>query len=197
MSIRLVRALSLVLILTASVAALALTVPAGAQGPTPNGDDSCYTCHEQLYRLHDIGQAFCLCGAPMECTCCHGGVAGELEEEAAHAGMVANPLQEQAPPCQNCHPDDADERRAIFAAHAGVSGTPCPTVEAIIEAIVPPVAPPEPSRLEAWQIAVLAPSAWLSPPWPSSPIAAGRQIVSAGGLSPRMQEPSTDNRREA
>ena len=155
MSIRITRALPLFLILAASIVVLTGTTPAAAQGSGGDGDDSCYACHEQLYRLHDIGKAFCLCGAPMECTCCHGGVAGELEEEAAHAGMVANPLQDEAPPCQECHADDAEARRAIFVAHAGVSATPCPTMEALIEAIVPPVAPAEPSGLEAWQIAVL------------------------------------------
>jgi len=153
---RIARLLPWLLVLAAAVAFLAGTASAAAQGPARDGDDSCYACHEQLYRLHDIGKAFCLCGAPMECTCCHGGVTGELDEEAAHLGMVANPLTEAAPPCQSCHQDDFEARQAIFAARAGVSATPCPTMEALIEAIVPPAAPAEPSGLEAWQIAVLA-----------------------------------------
>lgn len=149
------RTLALLLILLASIAVLLSATPAAAQEPTPD-DDSCYACHEQLYRLYDTGKAFCLCGAPMSCTCCHGGVTGELTEDAAHAGMVANPLVEDAPPCQACHTDDADAREAVFAARAGVSGTPCPTMEAIVAALVPPAAPAEPAGLEAWQIALLA-----------------------------------------
>ena len=153
---RVVSGMPWLLILAASIAMLASTTPAAAQMPAPDDDDSCYSCHEQLYRLHDIGKAFCLCGAPMECTCCHGGVTGELDEEAAHAGMVANPLTEDAPPCQACHEEDFEARRAIFAARAGVSATPCPTMEALIEAIVPPAAPAETPGLEAWQIAALS-----------------------------------------
>lgn len=153
---RVARALPLFLIVAASIVVLVSTTPAAAQAPTPGPDDSCLACHEELYQLHDIGKAFCLCGAPMNCTCCHGGVKGELDEEAAHLGMVAHPLREDAPPCQSCHPDDFDARQAIFAARAGVSATPCPTMEAIVAAIVPPAAPAEPRGLEAWQIAVLS-----------------------------------------
>jgi hypothetical protein len=156
MSTRILRALPLLLMLAASIAVLSSTTPAAAQAATPDPDDSCLSCHEQLYRLHDIGKAFCLCGAPMNCTCCHGGVTGELDEEAAHLGMVANPLTDNAPPCQSCHPDDFDARQAIFAARAGLGATPCPTMEAFVAALVPPAATVSPTGLEAWQIAVLS-----------------------------------------
>lgn len=156
MSSRVVRILGLLLLLAALIAVLSSTAPAAAQEPALDEDDTCFSCHEQLYRLHDVGKAFCLCGAPMECTCCHGGVAGEPDEEAAHLGMMANPLKEDAPPCRSCHMDDSEARQVIFAARAGLSATPCPTMEAIVAALVPPAAPAEPIGLEAAQIAALS-----------------------------------------
>jgi hypothetical protein len=156
MPTRVVRVMPWCLTLVAVVAVTVATAPAEARTPAPDTEDSCYACHESLYRLHDIGKAFCLCGAPMNCTCCHGGVAGAQDAEAAHVGMVAKPLAQEAPPCQSCHPDDYQSREAIFTTRAGVSATPCPTMQAMITARLASAAPAEPSGLEAWQIALLS-----------------------------------------
>jgi hypothetical protein len=153
---RAVRVLPWLLILAAAIVLLAGPTSAAAQAPALDGEDPCYTCHESLYRLHDIGKAFCLCGAPMECTCCHGGVAGEWDADAAHEGMVARPLAQDAPPCQSCHPDDYEARQAIFVARAGVSATPCPTMEALISSRVASLPPVESPGLEAWQVGLVS-----------------------------------------
>jgi hypothetical protein len=88
--------------------------------PTPGPDDAnCLRCHEDLYYLYDTGKWHCLCEASPSCLHCHGGQPGTLDEEQAHAGMIANPLQANAAVCQQCHGDDSQERVEQFIAVAG------------------------------------------------------------------------------
>lgn len=92
-----------------------------AQAPTPDFDDgSCVACHENLYYLYDTGKWHCLCDATPSCVHCHGGQPGVLEEDLAHAGMIVNPLQNDAAICQQCHCDDCQEHVDEFLAVAGL-----------------------------------------------------------------------------
>jgi hypothetical protein len=101
------------------IAFLLLRVPtATAQDVTPD-DANCLACHENLYYLYDTGKWHCLCEATPSCLHCHGGQPGTLDEDQAHAGMLANPLQENAAVCQRCHGDDSEERVDEFIAVAG------------------------------------------------------------------------------
>jgi hypothetical protein len=112
-------------------ALLALALAAGqcpapaalAQGPTPTPDDGrCRTCHEPLYYLHDTGSWTCLCeAAGPACADCHGGQPAATGADEAHAGMRANPLQDDAAACQSCHPDTYNDRVAVFVARAGIA----------------------------------------------------------------------------
>jgi hypothetical protein len=157
------------LIVAASVGlllALLLATPAAqAQdaAPTAGPDDAnCLNCHEDLYYLYDTGKWHCLCEASPSCLHCHGGQPGTLDEDQAHAGMIANPLQENAAVCQQCHCDDCQERVRRFIALAGgtltggrgrVYPTPGP------EPTSPPRGPSTyrlPERLrEPWRLAAL------------------------------------------
>lgn len=92
-----------------------------AQGETPPGDENCRTCHEDLYYLHDTGKWYCLCEIPPTCIDCHGGQPVTLDEALAHAGLIANPLQNRATACQACHPEEHEERLAKFTRLAGGS----------------------------------------------------------------------------
>jgi hypothetical protein len=158
----------LILRLLAALSMLAIfLLPARVASARPNPGDlplgtspadrdvSCIACHEALYLNHDTGKWYCLCEVRARCTYCHGGVVGELTEDAAHQNMVANPVQQGTETCQGCHPQDVDRRLSIFAARAGFSATPCPTVAALAASLAPPPAAVPPATLEAWQIGAL------------------------------------------
>ena len=153
---RVVRALALLLILAASIGALASAGSAAAQTAESDNDDSCISCHEDLYLLHDLGKWYCLCEVRARCTYCHGGVPGALDEQTGHQGMVANPVQHGTTPCQSCHPADHEARLATFAARAGLSPSPCPTAIASSHPIAPPAAPAPRAGLAPWQVVMLS-----------------------------------------
>ena len=155
MSSRAFRTLAVLLLLIGAVALQAGSHPAAAQAPTTEKDDSCIACHESLYLNHDTGKWYCLCEVKARCTFCHGGVLGETTEEAAHAGMVANPVQHGTETCEGCHPQDVADRVVTFASRAGFSATPCPTVEALAASLAPTPAPVMPSGLGTVQIGAL------------------------------------------
>jgi hypothetical protein len=154
---RVVRSLGALLVLAASIGFLAGDAPAEARTEASDNDESCISCHEALYQLHDIGKWYCLCEVKARCTFCHGGVVGALEEQAAHEGMIAKPIQTTESVCRSCHPDDYQDRMSTFVARAGLSATPCPTaVAASISIIAPPGAPTHSTGLATWQIAALS-----------------------------------------
>jgi hypothetical protein len=105
------------------------TVPVFAQEDAPPEDSYCFCCHEQRYFLYDSGKAFCFCGTGLCCTECHGGSPDTPIEEQAHEGLIANPQEDEAAICQECHPEDYHARVEKFAAIAGIHPTPrpCPT----------------------------------------------------------------------
>jgi len=123
-----------------AVLSTAPITPALAQDEIPPEDSTCKTCHENLYLLHDTGKWYCFCGTRLSCTECHGGQVGTMDEDLAHAGMIVNPLVDDAALCQNCHPDNYQEIVEKFALIAGVSDTPhpCPTYVPAAQVIQPP-----------------------------------------------------------
>jgi hypothetical protein len=153
---RVVRSLGALLVLAASIGFLAGDAPAEARTEASDNDESCISCHEALYQLHDIGKWYCLCEVKARCTFCHGGVVGALEEQAAHAGMIAKPIRDTEIVCQSCHPDDYRDRMSSFIARAGLSATPCPTAIGVALPVSPPAAPVPPPGLATWQIAALS-----------------------------------------
>jgi hypothetical protein len=153
---RIVRITAALLILGVSIALLGGAAPVSAQTPALEKDESCIACHEDLYLLHDTGKWYCLCEVRARCTDCHGGVVGEMDEEAAHAGMLANPVVDDAALCQSCHPDDYQVHLDKFAALGGLSASPCPTEAAPLPITAPPEAPTPAAGLAAWQTTVLA-----------------------------------------
>lgn len=102
------------------------TSPALAQDGAVTEDTNCRTCHEDRYFLHDSGKWYCLNETRVSCMGCHGGNPGAVTKEAAHEGLIARPLANDAAVCQGCHPEDYQERVQIYAAVAGVRPTPRP-----------------------------------------------------------------------
>jgi len=127
---------------------------AQAQSGTSENGESCRSCHENLYLLHDTGKSFCLCAEEMTCTCCHGGNPDAGTAEEAHLGMTLSPVHAESIPCQQCHPEDADAHIEKFAAMAGVSSfhPPAPTQTAFAVIANPTSTAPAPLHwLESWQ----------------------------------------------
>jgi hypothetical protein len=140
------------------VVALFLAAPAALAQDNlpPAGADNCLACHEDLYYLHDTGKWHCLCDATPGCRHCHGGQPGTLAEAEAHGGMIANPLQENAAVCQQCHCDDCQKHVDQFLAVAGGTvtggrGRTFPTQSAA------PTNPPPGSSGFQWPSRLLAP----------------------------------------
>jgi len=94
-----------------------------AQVPTPLASyGTCIKCHEDLYFLHDTGNWFCIRESPMQCVDCHGDDLYAIKQEEAHAARKAHPIvNENVSKCQECHPEECEERVAKFDKIAGIS----------------------------------------------------------------------------
>ena len=135
--------------------------PARAQDDHPGNDESCVTCHANLYMLYDTGKWHCLCGTNVRCTECHGGVVGAVDEKTAHTGMIANPLEHDGETCVSCHEFDSEEKIARFAQVAGIHAvnepvlpyeTPCEAVTASTNYMDTLLIP---KPIETWRLAGL------------------------------------------
>lgn len=121
------RALSTLFATLASLSLLIVTAflstSVEAQSIQANGGkDKCISCHEDLYFLHDTGNWFCIRESPMTCVDCHGGDPEAITQETAHSNRAAHPvINEDVSKCQECHPEECDERVEIFDQTAGIS----------------------------------------------------------------------------
>lgn len=74
-------------------------------------DNSCLTCHEELYYLHDTGCWYCLSEPHRDrCTDCHEGNASAFTQETAHLGLLVHPQENNGEKCLECH--DTTEAQA-------------------------------------------------------------------------------------
>ena len=74
--------------------------PAFAQSEAPATEAACAACHESLYLLHDTGKWYCTCKRRADCTVCHAGQADTFDEDLAHQGLIANPIQDNPLPAR-------------------------------------------------------------------------------------------------
>jgi hypothetical protein len=111
------------ILMSIAVVAVAAHTPVQAQTlPIRVSENNCTSCHENLYFLHDTGNWFCLRESPMTCVDCHGGDPEAVTQELAHSTRAAHPvINEDVSKCQECHPDECDERVEIFDQTAGIS----------------------------------------------------------------------------
>jgi hypothetical protein len=83
---------------------------------------TCITCHENLYFLHDTGNWYCLRESPMSCVDCHGGNPAATAQEQAHLDRAAHPVtNDDTSKCQQCHPEECAERVKFFDQAAGIN----------------------------------------------------------------------------
>ena len=121
------KSIALIILISLGFALLfttAITQPVQAQAGvdlTTESNDSCIKCHEDLYFLHDTGKWYCVSKAPMSCTGCHGGNGKAIDKEQAHTNRAAHPIiNGDVSRCQQCHPEQCDERVEIFKKEAGI-----------------------------------------------------------------------------
>ena len=101
-------------------AILSLPDQASAAQVTASTDNSCLTCHEDLYYLHDSGKWYCITVHKDRCVGCHEGNAAVMKKEEAHLGLIAHPQKDNGAKCQECHtPQDTGTRLAKFASVGG------------------------------------------------------------------------------
>lgn len=92
-----------------------------AQTDFQETDNSCLTCHEDLYQLHDTGCWYCMTDAHKDrCVDCHEGNPTTAKEEAAHLGLLNHPQENNGEKCLECHsPEEKEVMLATFESSSG------------------------------------------------------------------------------
>jgi hypothetical protein len=93
--------------------------PASAAQTVTPPTNSCLTCHEDLYYLHDMGKWYCITEHKDRCVNCHEGDATAMNKDESHQGLIIHPQQNNGDKCQQCHPQDSAARLAKFASLGG------------------------------------------------------------------------------
>jgi hypothetical protein len=99
-----------------------LTTPVRAQSPDQDVDNgTCFTCHEDLYFMHDTGNWFCIRESPMACVSCHGGDPTATTQKTAHYDRSAHPvINADISVCRECHTEDCFDCVTKFSQVAGI-----------------------------------------------------------------------------
>lgn len=107
--------------LTALFVSAWFVFPVQGSAPLPDKPvaNSCLTCHEDLYYLHDTGKWYCITEHKDHCTDCHEGDPATLNKDASHLGLVAHPQKNNGEKCQECHPQDSTAHLAKFKSLGG------------------------------------------------------------------------------
>lgn len=98
------------------------TTSAYANKSYPNSEqETCISCHEDLYFLYDTGKWYCLRDAPMSCSDCHGGDPTAVTQVKAHLQRTVHPIiNDDITKCYECHPQQGVERAQMFGDVAGI-----------------------------------------------------------------------------
>jgi len=90
-------------LLVALTAIFSLPVQASAQ-TVGSSDNTCLTCHEDLYYVHDSGCWYCMTEAHKDrCVDCHEGNLTTMKVEESHLGMLPHPQENGGAKCLECH----------------------------------------------------------------------------------------------
>lgn len=110
---------SIVALLVALMVMLSTPVVASAAPMIDATNNSCLTCHEDLYYLHDTGKWYCITEHKDHCADCHEGNASTLNKGESHQGLIAHPQKNNGEKCQQCHSQDSQAHLAKFASLGG------------------------------------------------------------------------------
>jgi hypothetical protein len=90
-----------------------------AAAPLANSSsNSCLTCHEDRYYLHDTGRYYCMTERADRCVNCHQGNPAAIDEAASHLGLIAHPQENNGEKCLQCHAQDVQVRLEKLASAA-------------------------------------------------------------------------------
>ena len=105
-------------LLVVLAAIFSLPVQASAQ-MAGTSDNTCLTCHEDLYYLHDTGCWYCMTPVHKDrCIDCHEGNPTSMKVEESHLGMLAHPQENNGAKCLECHEQaDLQNRLTTFNAN--------------------------------------------------------------------------------
>jgi DNA-binding transcriptional ArsR family regulator len=93
-----------------------------AAAPLANSSsNSCLTCHEDRYYLHDTGRYYCMTERADRCVNCHQGNPAAIDEAASHLGLIAHPQENNGEKCLQCHAQDVQVRLEKLASAATIS----------------------------------------------------------------------------
>jgi hypothetical protein len=82
---------------------------------------SCWACHATEDPVVEQGEWHTIHALQKCCRACHGGNDHTTDQAAAHAGMTFHPLDNAYLSCQQCHPDDFQQRAGIVAVALGIT----------------------------------------------------------------------------
>ena len=111
-------AILLVLILAVLITT---TTASAAQTKTTTvaANSSCFTCHEDLYYLYDLGNNYCITEHKDRCLNCHEGNPAEMNKDEAHLGLIAHPQKDNGVQCLECHKEETAAYLAKFKSLGG------------------------------------------------------------------------------
>jgi hypothetical protein len=130
------------LLATLLIAAWIVQPAQGSAQPNETASNSCLTCHEDLYYLHDTGKWYCITEHQDRCTNCHEGNPSVLDKDESHLGLIVHPQQNNGEKCLECHPQDTTARLNKFASLGGMKTLNQPA----------PYEPAQPASLGAPQV---------------------------------------------
>lgn len=87
--------------------------------PDETVTNSCLTCHEDLYYLHDTGKWYCITEHKDRCVNCHEGDPTSLNKDASHQGLIVHPQRNNGEKCLQCHPQDSAAHLEKFSSLGG------------------------------------------------------------------------------
>jgi hypothetical protein len=94
--------------------------PASAATTADSSSNSCLSCHEDLYYLHDTGCWYCMTEPHKDrCTDCHEGNSESFKEEESHTALLPHPQENGGEKCKQCHTEDVQTRLDTFASEVG------------------------------------------------------------------------------
>lgn len=84
-------------------------------------DNSCLSCHEDLYQLHDTGCWYCMTEPHKDrCVDCHEGNPSAFKEKEAHVALLVHPQENDGAKCLECHtPEESQALMVKFEANQG------------------------------------------------------------------------------
>ena len=114
------RAWSVGCCLTLTLGLAVLFAPPAARAQDDQAQPTCCACHTWEDPVVEQGEWHTIHALQKNCCACHGGNDHAIDQ-AAHAGMTFNPLDNPKLSCQHCHPADYQQRTAGVAVALGIT----------------------------------------------------------------------------